>query len=177
MDNKLIYKILNNDEYVKELNFLGVFPRDLIPLTALRQQPCCMVVNTKPHSHPGDHWVAVVKTEDNNGIYFDSYGQPPYNLEEVGMILDSCVDWYFNDVKLQSPFSSVCGPYTIFFLTHYARGYSLKHISHLLNEGDLHANDAFIFNYIKEMYPYDTVQSLKVIDFPFNFKQTSQITS
>lgn len=123
MDSKQIYRILKADRAVEELNFLGVFPIDLIPMSA-QKFPCCMVINTKPHDHPGEHWVAVVKTEDRKGIFFDSYGVPPYNLPEIGDVLNNCNEWTFNDIPLQSLYSTVCGQYVIFFLTHIAKGLS-----------------------------------------------------
>lgn len=174
MDSKLIYRILTNDKRVKELNFLGVYPLDLIPINALNH-PCCLVVNTKPSNHPGEHWVCIVKTEENKGIYFDSFGYPPYNLPEIGTVLDSCVEWSFNDTRLQSTFSTVCGQYCIFFLTHFAKGLCMEHIIHLINDsGDTHANDALIFNYIKRRYPLRELEALPIIDFPFIFNQVSK---
>lgn len=177
MDSKLMYKILSNDRKVQELNFLGVFPLDLIPTSALNH-PCCLVINTKPSNHPGEHWVCVVKTENNTGIYFDSFGFPPYNLPEIGLILDDCTEWIFNDIRLQSTFSTVCGQYCIFFLTHFARGLTMEHIIYLINDsGDTNANDALIFNYIKHKYPLRELNNLPVIDFPFIFNQISQSLS
>ena len=152
MDSKQIYSILKNDQNMDSLNFLGVFPIDLIPMAALKF-PCCAVINTKPQDHGGEHWVAVLKTENNKGIYFDSFGWPPYNLPEIGDVLESCDEWTFNDTRLQSTFSTVCGQYVIFFLTHFAKGYTLEHIVSLLsNDNDLNTNDAIIFNYIKSKY-------------------------
>lgn len=174
MDNKMLYAVLQSDQNVKNINFLGVFPINLIPIAAVKDSECCMVINTKPHTHPGEHWVAIVKTADRKGIYFDSYGNPPFNMEEIGLVLDTCDDWTYNETRLQSSYSAVCGQYCIFFLTHIARGYNLKHIVHIINEGDSCANDALIFNYIKETYEHDdNIQKLKVIDFPFLFSQHS----
>ena len=83
MDSKQICKILKNDTNVSKLNFLGVFPIDLIPLSAMKF-PCCLVINTKPYDHPGEHWICLVKCEDRRAIYSDSFGIPPFNLPEVG---------------------------------------------------------------------------------------------
>jgi hypothetical protein len=173
MNNKQIYSILKSDKHVQDSNFLGVFPIDLIPMSAMKY-PCCLIVNTKPSNHPGEHWVAVFKTEDNVGVYFDSYGNPPYNLPEIGEVLESCDDWKFNSTTLQSPMSTTCGQYTVFVIAHLARGYELDYIVELLNDcGDTYANDAFIFNYIKQTYgDIDSqIHNLKVIDFPFIFDQ------
>lgn len=175
MDSRQIYSILKGDQDVASLNFLGVFPIDLIPTTALKF-PCCLVINTKPSTHPGEHWVAVVKTEENNGIYFDSYGSSTYNLPEIGELFETCIDWSYNSVRLQSSYSTVCGQYTIFTIVHLAKGYTLNHITTLLNDcGDLYSNDAFIFNYIKNKYSdlNLNMNELQVVDFPFIFKQIS----
>ena len=179
MDAQQIYSILKSDEVVNANNFLGCFPLDLIPISALKH-PCCLVINTKPQNHPGEHWVAVIKSENNRGIYFDSYGIPPYNLPEIEEILNECESWKFNNIALQSPFSAVCGQYVIFFLTHITRGYSLDHIVYLLNDtGDQYANDAFIYQYIKDKYidDVDSIKKLKIIDIPFIFTQISKTLS
>ena len=173
MDSKQIYTILKSDSKVEDLNFLGVFPTDLIPMSALKF-PCCLVINTKPSSHKGEHWVAVVKTSERTGIYFDSFGVPPYNLPEIGDVLENCSEWRFNETNLQSPFSTVCGQYVIFFLTYIARGFTLDHIVNLLNNNDLNTNDAIIFNYIKNKYNSVTnLTGLEIVDFPFIFSQIS----
>lgn len=179
MDSKTIYTVLQNDERVtRDLNFLGVFPLDMIPVTALLQYPCCLVVNTKPKDNPGEHWVCIVKTEENRGIYFDSFGYPPSNLPEIGLVLDSCDEWTYNESRLQSVISTVCGQYCIFFLTHFARGYSMDHITSLINDaGDQFANDALVFNYIRNKYDIASLQKLPIIDFPFVFQQISRSLS
>lgn len=153
MNSIQIDKILSSDQYLKGLNYEGVYPRDKIPERTLSTYPCCAVVNTKPHTHPGQHWVCFVKDCDNKGIYFDSYGYPPYNLEEVVQIMESCDSWEFNKVPLQTLYSTVCGQYCVFFLTHIAKGFTLEHIQTLLNDaGDTLANDAFVFSFITNKY-------------------------
>ena len=178
MNSKQIYSILKSDTYVKNGNFLGVFPIDLIPMSAIKY-PCSMVINTKPSDHKGEHWVAVVKTDENTGIYFDSYGMPPYNLPEIGDVLEHCNEWTFND--RQSAISTVCGEYVVFFITHMARGYTLEHVIHmLLNEDDLYANDALVFGYVKEKYKHiedANTESLQIVDLPFIMNQTSSTVS
>jgi len=133
MNSKEIYSILENDEWVKKMNFIGVFPVDRIPSCSLTDYPCCGVVNTKPHNHPGEHWVMFLKTENNTGVYFDSFGSGLYNMPEVAAIFDSVDSWQFSSTQLQSVFSTVCGQYCIFVLTHLARGFSLEHIISLIN--------------------------------------------
>lgn len=173
MNSREIYQILNNDQYVKDMNFLGVYPIDRIPVEAL-SYPCCAVVNTKPHNHNGEHWISFIKTKENNGLYFDSMGFNPSNLREIALVLDYTNEWQFNDVQLQSLFSTVCGQYCIFFLTHIARGFTMNHIIHLINDcGDTFANDAFVFNYINNKYREFNGDNLKIVDLPFIFDQSA----
>lgn len=153
MNSEQIDSILQQNCLVSKMNYLGVFPSDRIPHEAVKTYPCCAVVNTKPHNHPGMHWVCFVKDSHNNGVYFDSYGYPPYNLESVALVLDHCNQWDFNNQQLQTLFSTVCGQYCIFFLLHFAKGYTLPHITELLNDaGDTYSNDAFVFSYIGNKY-------------------------
>lgn len=177
MNSKQIYKILSEDKKLN--NFLGVFPEDMIPLSAL-DYPCSMVINTKPHTHQGEHWVAIFKTEHNVGVYFDSYGFPPSGYENIPKVLDGCDEWIFNSVPLQSLLSTVCGQYCIFFLEHMARGFSLDKITYLLNDaGDKHANDANIFNYVlhKHSKNFHGLKKLDIIDLPFVFSQIASNTT
>jgi len=102
MNSKEIYSILENDEWVKKMNFLGVFLIDRVPSSSLTDYPCCGIVNTKPHNHPGEHWVMFLKTEYNIGVYFDSFGSGLYNMPEVAAIFDSVNSWQFNGTQLQS---------------------------------------------------------------------------
>ena len=145
MDTRQIYTLLRSDRVVKDYTFLGCFPVDRIPESA-KTFPCCMIVNTKPHDHPGEHWVAVIKTEENNGLFFDSFGFPPYRLNEIVIILNQCGRWTHKSVCIQSPLTAVCGQHTVFFITHYCRGFTLDHIPSLLDSKDKPTNDSFIFN-------------------------------
>lgn len=169
MNSSEIYSILKQDQFIDNINFLGVFPSDLIPLSAL-SYPCCLVVNTKPISSEGEHWVAIIKSSENIGYYFDSYGMSPANFPEAATVLDTTQKWDYNDVQLQSLLTTVCGQYCVFFLLHMARGLSPEKIINFLNDnGDTAANDAFIFTFFKQHYT--GLEDSKLIDFPFIKKQ------
>lgn len=58
-------------------------------------------------------------TENNIGVYFDSFGSGIYNMPEVAAIFDSVDSWQFSSTQLQSICSTVCCQYCIFVLTHY----------------------------------------------------------
>lgn len=174
MDSKQLFAILNNDTYVRQSNFLGVFALDLIPFQAVKS-PCCFIANNKKSNNSGEHWVAVFKTEDNVGVYFDSMGYSPYTLPEIADVLEPCDKVIWNEQQLQSHFSTVCGDYCIFFLIHMAKNYSLEIIVNLLNDaGDVFSNDALIYSYIRERYPESDIKNLSIVDYPFIFSQLAQ---
>lgn len=178
MNASQLYSILMSDDAVRESGFLGVFPVDLIPLAALKF-PCSLVINTKPHTHPGEHWILAIKSaEDRKGYLFDSFGRTSFNLPEVGEIFENCEDFWHNEIAFQSPHTTTCGQYVVFFLTHFARGYSTANIQRLLFDcGDKAAQDAFIWNWLRETYsPADSsLRKVPVVDFPFILDQIAAV--
>ena len=81
---KKIYKLIGNKTtYENQLNgagkkllgvkFKGVFPSDKIPkLNDL--SPYC-ILNLDKSNEKGSHWVALVKTDKNEAIVYDSFGR------------------------------------------------------------------------------------------------------
>lgn len=170
MDSGQIHTILTEELDNEQVNYLGVFPRDRIPITSL-DSPCCLVHNTDPYGQSGTHWVAIYKDRHNRGFYFDSFGIPPQHRESK-LCLDHCKEYYYNKRKLQSIWSTVCGQYCIFFVTHMARGYSMDQIIKFLNDNnDTESNDTFVNDYITTKY---NIANLSTVDYPFILKQISK---
>jgi len=107
MNSEQVYLILKSDPYVQATGFLGVFARDMIPITALKY-PCGFVFNTDSSEQSGTHWLLILANENNEAYFFDSFGTPSYNNWEAATILDQRVKYSFND-RLQSNHSSLCG--------------------------------------------------------------------
>ena len=111
MDTDEIEIILGYSLRSSKINFLGVFPRDLIPDPhSLTNFPACLVANTDRHDQPGTHWVAFYFTSSSVIEFFDSYGQPPstYAIPITVQLV--------NPITLQSIYTDVCGHYCIYFL-------------------------------------------------------------
>ena len=110
MKTNEIETILNHILSTDKVNFLGVFPQDLIPSFDSLKFPACLVSNTDPSSKPGTHWVALYIVSPSQLEFFDSYGLHPhaygftFNLSE------------YNKTQLQSFSSNVCGEYCIYYL-------------------------------------------------------------
>ena len=78
--------------------------------------------------------------------FFDSYGHPP---EHYGFKLYEIETW--NNRKLQSSWSQVCGQYCIFYLYHKSRGYSMSKIVNLFT-GNTRLNDRKVACYVKKHF-------------------------
>lgn len=95
-------------------SFLGVFPRDRIP--NVKKFPASLVINTDKAADSGEHWVALYLGEDKTANYFDSFGYPPMNSEIINFLFHNCSGFIYNDKLIQSPISTTCGYYCIFFI-------------------------------------------------------------
>ena len=122
--------------------FCGVFPSDKLPQTT-NKYPCGLVANTDPSTKPGKHWISIYLSSPCKGSWFDSYGKSPefYGAAFTSFLEKHCDDWDFNNRKLQSDWSDVCGQYCIVFLSHKARGYSMNKIVQLFGN-DTVLNDS-----------------------------------
>lgn len=169
MDSDQIFDIMT--KYGSSREFLGVFARDNIPLKSIHY-PCAFIVNTMPHTHEGEHWVAVYKNDENIGCFFDSFGMNPRH-EEFLDCMSFCKDWDYNSTAFQSPFTTVCGQYCIFFLLHKMNGYSLLDISQFLEHNEFESGDMLVHQFVDSLDP--DVDKQPLISYPFIFKQISNI--
>ena len=73
------------------------------------------VVNTKPSTHPGEHWLVLDLTRQRPYL-FDSFGNPPkfYNLSAMK-------HWKRH---LQDPNGDTCGVYCIYYIVHRSKHFS-----------------------------------------------------
>ncbi len=110
MDTAHVSSVLENIISPHTCEFLGTFPRDLIPKTIVRR-PACLVANTDVSGEKGQHWVAIYYLGDNTSEFFDSYGLDPtlYGFD-IGM------GTFMDGEPIQSIESDVCGHHCIYFL-------------------------------------------------------------
>lgn len=115
-------KIMNSTQVRKHLEQLprvrnvGVCASDCLPQRIAPST--AIVVNTKPHTHRGEHWVAIYRANKSNTIeYFDSFGRPPIhpNFQEFFRRNSNC-RYVYNKYRLQGYDSSVCGQYCLTYL-------------------------------------------------------------
>jgi hypothetical protein len=111
MNSEEINKYLSKDKF-----FIGTFSIDTLPIVDKR--PITLIVNTDPSTRPGEHWIAIYLKEKSKGIYFDSYGFPPLNIEINNFMDENCRNkWKYNNIQIQPAdgVSNTCGNYCILF--------------------------------------------------------------
>lgn len=127
-------------------SFLGVFARDRLPTKLPPRRPLMLVCNTDAYKMPGKHWIVIYIGEDSQGEYFDSAGAPP--LREFASFLDIFSNsWTFNDIKLQSVISFVCGHYCIMYCILRYLNYDMFDIVACFTD-DTALNDTIAHNFV-----------------------------
>ena len=123
MDTRQLDRAAKSDGLLRQY-FGGVFAVDRLPT---RAEHLAYIVNLDNADKPGSHWVAVFFSSDRQNVdYFDSYGSPPNNVHLIRFLKRNSVFKHYNEHALQSPCSTVCGQFTLFFLWHRIRGFPMK---------------------------------------------------
>ena len=151
MNSYQLSSILNQDPYTGPM-FHGVYPINRVPL----MRDGFYVVNTAPDTHPGLHWVALF-VKYNSVEYFDSYGgEPPTVLYRWA----KKKQWTSNPIPLQSPLTSVCGQYCLYYLLHRARGIDMNTL--LMDfDADVDRNDKMVYDFVEDRFD---LENLTLVD-------------
>lgn len=102
--------------YMKKINpgiENNVFAANRIPRRV--NTPFSMISNLDPDTKPGSHWVTISINENGVGEYFDSYGRKPSGHHKM-FLTRNTKRWFYNNIKLQSYLTSVCGEYCLVYL-------------------------------------------------------------
>ncbi len=113
-----IESIIKKDLITKRY-FLGAIAFDELPI--IESYPASFIINTKPRSNEGEHWLALYFNEKKFCYFFDSYGLSPSYHKLVNYINSYSVDFNYNMKSLQEIGSLVCGEYCIMFLYYISR--------------------------------------------------------
>lgn len=84
--------------------------------------PFCIIVNTSPSNKSGSHWCAYYFESPYHIEFFDSFGKCP---SAYGFNINA---HHWNKIKFQSPKSSVCGAYCLYFIYYSSLGLSMREI-------------------------------------------------
>jgi hypothetical protein len=108
---------LQKDPFTKKI-YAGVFAFDELPDQL--NYPACLIVNTKPRTQFGEHWLGIFYDKDKNGEFFDSYGMHPSYYRLKSYMDKTATKWTHNKRRIQG-FSSYCGYYSLLYLLFRAR--------------------------------------------------------
>ena len=161
MNSEQLISILKGDPYVAPI-FQGVYPINRLPTI----KNGAYVINTAPDTHPGLHWVALLVRGDSIE-YFDSYGGDPSSKLRHWA---GAKKWTTNPIPLQSPLTSVCGQYCVFYLLHRARGIDLPTILMEFN-ADVDSNDKLVYDFVEDHFE---LKPLTMVDTTNILSQLSQ---
>jgi len=104
------------------------------------------VCNTAPHYQRGDHWIVLYFDKEARAEYFDSFGEKPIKPFDKYLTKHAAsVVW--NDKKLQSIMSGVCGHYCVFYCLYKELGYDIVTISNCFGE-DTALNDFIVHKFV-----------------------------
>ena len=139
--------ICNKDKEIQKY-FLGVFAVNKLPKRV--PYPCCIIANTQPSTHPGEHWVAIYIDEQNRGNYFCSYGKTPPPIIEQ-WIKKNTEEYELMSKRIQGSFSTTCGQYCLFYL--HFRCCNVTHVTIAsLFSSELRENDLIVNSFINGLY-------------------------
>lgn len=150
MNSTQLVSFIRRDDQTDEL-FQGIYPVDRLPTITV--YPSFIIINTsKSHVYNG-HWILLYMKNNEEVIFFDSYGRPPDNVNN-GCILTKYLSKYnveYNHFLLQSRSSNVCGLYCIYVAFYLSRGVSFnKMFSQFYTDVD--CNDTLLVKKVKHLF-------------------------
>ena len=141
MNGRQLMCVINCDPEMKQ-KVIGVFARDQLPGKS-EDGPIGMIVNTDTRDKPGTHWLAIY-LEKGVGEFFDSCGRAPdyYSFD---------FNFKFNDKRLQSSTSNVCGQYCLYYLMQRCRNVPMQDIVNSFSD-NYAVNDDFVAEIIQNVF-------------------------
>ena len=146
MDTYELTKLCLAEKEIKK-QFAGVFACNQLPSNI--DYPCAIIANTKPNTHPGQHWVGIYVNKEGYGDYFCSFGQLPAPVF-IKWMDKHCYAWNASAKQIQYYFSTACGHYVVFFLYCRTRGIPMYKILDLFTKNEKE-NDKIVSAFINGM--------------------------
>lgn len=159
MNTLQIEKGLDSVVEHKTCPFYGVFARDMIP-NDFPNYPAAIICNTDTRHNPGQHWVAFYFNSLISYEFFDSFGLHPlmYSFKFASPST-------FNNQKIQTNNSNLCGQYSLLYLHKRTRGNSLHSILQCFSHSTIW-NDKYVSKYSKHYFNLNYTPSLNTVHNP-----------
>ena len=130
--------------------FKGVYAIDQI--AGLKPSaPAAYVINTKPISSSGEHWMAVYITSNRKAVYFDSFGRQPCRSQIIKFLKKHSTKWTFSRKIIQNPFTITCGEHCIVFLSRFHRFKQIR-LAVKPYGPNLLKNDLWVLKFVTKTY-------------------------
>ena len=140
----------------KDVDFRGILACNQLPKYKLTKYPSMMIVNTHPSDKPGEHWLAIYITKQQQGYFFDSFGNPPdydmFPLEIGHFINNNCYNVSYSRKQVQNISSTTCGQHCVFFLCHIQKGMSYDRVIRVYSD-NLVKNDSMVCRFVSKIQP------------------------
>ena len=117
--------------YQNEPRFNGVYSRDNLP----KIKDGAYVINLDEYFDTGTHWVALYVQNNNNVIYFDSFGVEHIRKEIKAFINNKNIK--MNIFRIQAYDSIMCGYFCIGFIDFMLAGKTLTEFTNLFSPNNL----------------------------------------
>lgn len=169
MNSRQILTCMKQDTLTRDA-FRGVFASDLIAKHGkfIQGQDNSYVCNTGDSATKGEHWIAIYINSKGVGEYFDSYGLSPLRVFS-DFLKDNSSTWTkCNETALQSPLSTVCGQYCIYWLHCKGQGYSSQTI---IDNLDVCNGDTFVLDFVNKHFSGQ--RTMQLMDRQFMKEQIS----
>lgn len=134
--------------------YLGkVCAADELPQTLI-QYPKLFIVNTQNSNKAGQHWVSFFFGENKIPEFFDPLGKTPqhYHKSFEHFLIRHGDSYLINNCPVQSPNSSACGYFNLFYLALRCNGNSMEQVLSSLDLTNLEQNTNVVVNFVNYFY-------------------------
>jgi Adenovirus endoprotease len=152
MNANEIKRIISRDKTLRN-SFIGIYASDELNFK-LNRKPACLIVNTDPSYLPGQHWICMYIDRNGRLDFFDSLGLSSFAAHFKKFLTSNSLRQFYNNNRLQSSDSYVCGVYCLYFLYFRSRGFSMSSILKRFNVLNFAANDIIVCKFLYHKFHY-----------------------
>ena len=147
MNTEQLICVINRVPRLKDI-VQGIYTRDTLPSTVTKY-PSAYIVNTDVSTGEGIHWVLFYFETASYAEFYDSFGKSPkmYYSQFEKFIYNNVSNVKYNTMKMQSPYSQVCGYYVIYFLIMKLLKYTMSDIQSYFTS-DKQLNDDHVYGFV-----------------------------
>lgn len=153
MDTKEILGYFRAITRCKPYAQYAVVPSDKLKYVKIIRYPLLLCINLDEARKPGSHWVGMYIARNGGELeFFDSYGisinsYPSYFRE---FAVKNRLKVIESKTLLQSPISSVCGHYVVFYMLKRLKSCSREAFYRTFSN-NLNKNDIIVYNFVKKI--------------------------